>query len=167
MRPVTLDDTETIHQLYSIEEVDQYNTLGIPENIEVTILHVKDLVKSNQGEQPQAYTFVIENDNQFDGLISLNLGRAKYKNAEVWFKLHPNFCSKGFATEALKKIISFGFNTLNLHRIEAGCAIENIGSYKVLEKVGMIREAHTRKLLPLKSGWADNYVYAILSTDLR
>ena len=91
LRPVTIGDTETIHQLHSIEEVDQYNTLGIPENIDVTVLHVKDLVKSNQGEQPQAYTFVIENDNQFAGLISLNLGRAKYKNAEIWFKLHPDF----------------------------------------------------------------------------
>ena len=49
-------------------------TLGIPENIDVNVLHLKDLVKSNQGEQPQAYIFVIENDNQFAGLISLNLG---------------------------------------------------------------------------------------------
>ncbi len=167
LRPVTIDDTEVIHQLHLIEEVDQYNTLGIPENIEVTILHVKDLVNSNQTEPRKAYTFVIENNHQFAGLISLNLGRTKYKNAEIWFKLHPNFWNKGIATEALREIISFGFNTLNLHRIEAGRAVDNIGSYKVLEKVGMIREAHTRQLLPLKSGWADNYGYAILSTDLR
>lgn len=60
-----------------------------------------------------------------------------------------------------------GFETLQLHRIEAGCAVGNIGSMTVLEKVGMFREAHTRKLLPLKSGWSDNYRYAILSTDLR
>jgi len=43
--------------------------------------------------------------------------------------------------------------------------LKNKGSIHVLEKVGMLREAHTRKLLPLKSGWADNYGYAILSTD--
>lgn len=55
LRPVTIDDTETIHQLHSIEEVDQYNTLGIPENIEVTILHLKDLVKSNQGTTTSLY----------------------------------------------------------------------------------------------------------------
>jgi [ribosomal protein S5]-alanine N-acetyltransferase len=49
--------------------------------------------------------------------------------------------------------------------VEAGCAIGNTGSIKVLEKAGMKREAHTRQLLPLKSGWSDNYGYAILSTD--
>ena len=56
---------------------------------------------------------------------------------------------------------------MKLYRIEAGCAVENIGSISVLEKFGMIREAHTRKLLPLKTGWSDNYRYAILSTDKR
>lgn len=165
LRPIKFEDYSDIHQLHSLAEVDEYNTLGIPKNIDETIHHVENLVNSNQGVQPQAYTFVIENDNHFTGLISLNLGKPKYKNAEIWFKIHPNFWNKGIATEALKEIISFGFNTLNLHRIEAGCAVDNIGSYKVLEKVGMIREAHTRQLLPLKSGWADNYGYAILSTD--
>ena len=165
LRPIKFEDYSDVHQLHSLAEVDEYNTLGIPENEEETILHVKNLVHSNQTEPPLAYTFVIENDNQFAGLISLNLGRAKYKNAEIWFKLHPTFWNKGIATEALKEIISFGFNSLNLHRIEAGCAVDNIGSYKVLEKVGMTREAYTRQLLPLKSGWADNYGYAILSTD--
>ena len=61
----------------------------------------------------------------------------------------------------------FGFEDLKLHRIEAGCAVDNIGSFTVLKKVGMLREAHTRQLLPLKSGWSDNYGYAILSTDER
>ena len=167
LRPINIDDTETIHQLHSLEEVDEYNTLGIPKNIEETVNHVKSLINSNQGEKPRSYTFVMETieENHFVGLIAINLGKPKYKNAEVWFKLHPNFWSKGFATEALTKIISFGFNELKLHRIEAGCAINNIGSIKVLEKVGMIREAHTRQLLPLKSGWSDNYGYAILATD--
>ncbi|MNL40929.1 Acetyltransferase (GNAT) family protein [compost metagenome] len=79
--------------------------------------------------------------------------------------MDPRFWNKGYATESLKRIIAFGFDDLNLHRIEAGCAVANTGSIHVLEKVGMLREAHTRKLLPLKSGWSDNYGYAILSTD--
>jgi RimJ/RimL family protein N-acetyltransferase len=67
----------------------------------------------------------------------------------------------------LRRLINFGFNDLKLHRIEAGCAVENIGSLKVLEKVGIQREGHKRKVLPLKNGWSDNYEYAILETDER
>jgi RimJ/RimL family protein N-acetyltransferase len=44
-------------------------------------------------------------------------------------------------------IFDFGFNTFKVARISAGCAIENIGSFKVLEKAGMIREG-SRQLIP-------------------
>jgi RimJ/RimL family protein N-acetyltransferase len=56
---------------------------------------------------------------------------------------------KGYGTE-VNRVLDFGFNDLNLHRIKAGCAVENIASIKVLEKVGMIREGRGRQLLPLK-----------------
>ena len=50
---------------------------------------------------------------------------------------------------------------------EAGTAVENIGSIRVLEKAGMTREGQKRKVLPLKKGWSDNYIYAILEDDKR
>ena len=167
LRPVTEQETAKIHLLNSNEEIAKFNTSEIPDNIEETKSAVENWILENNKENTQRFTFSIElkNDAQFIGLIGINLGKIKYKNAEVWFKFDTEFWGKGFATEALNEILKFGFTDLKLHRIEAGCAVENIGSVKVLEKVGMLREAHTRKLLPLKSGWSDNYGYAKLSTD--
>jgi RimJ/RimL family protein N-acetyltransferase len=51
--------------------------------------------------------------------------------------------------QKVNRVLDFGFNDLNLHRIKAGCRKYN--SIKVLEKVGMIREGRGRQLLPLKS----------------
>lgn len=115
------------------------------------------------------YTFAIDllPANQFIGLIGLKRSAPKYNSAEVWFKLHPGFWKQGFATESLNKILDVGFDKLKLHRITAGCAVDNTGSINVLEKVGMSREGRGRKILPLKSGWSDNYEYAILETDGR
>ncbi len=125
------------------------------------------LIKANQKEEIDYYTFAIEqiSDNQFVGLIALVLGNKKYKSAEVWFKLHPDFWGKGYATESLKELVGFGFNKLKLHRIGAGCAVDNIASAKVLEKAGMRFEGKRHKVLPLKTGWSDNYEYAMLETD--
>lgn len=167
LRPISENDIKNIHNLHSLAETDKFNTLGIPNNIRETEIIVEKWIFENNLENNKSFTFAIElnKDEEFIGLIGINLGKEKYRNAEVWFKIDYNYWNKGYATESLKEIIRFGFNDLKLHRIEAGCAIENIGSINVLEKVGMLREAHTRKLLPLKSGWSDNYGYAILSTD--
>ncbi len=167
LRPISENDIGNIHKLHSLEETDKYNTLGIPNNITETKIIVEKWIFENNLENNKSFTFAVELNagTEFIGLIGINLGKEKYQNAEVWFKFNYNYWNKGYATESLKKLIIFGFQNLKLHRIEAGCAIENIGSIRVLEKVGMFREAHTRKLLPLKSGWSDNYGYAILSTD--
>jgi len=74
---------------------------------------------------------------------------------------------KASTNNKLGMVIKYGFDILQLHRIEAGCAVENIGSIKVLEKVGMTREGRGRKVLPLKSVWSDNFEYSILETDVR
>jgi RimJ/RimL family protein N-acetyltransferase len=167
LRPTTLLDLDYIHKLHSLKETNEFNTLGIPSAVEETKVLLEKWIFENNKEFTTHFTFAIEvnTGNQIIGLIGINLGKVKYKNAEVWFKFHKDHWNKGYATESLKKIIRFGFDELNLHRIEAGCAVGNIGSIRVLEKTGMTREAHTRKLLPLSSGWSDNYGYAILATD--
>jgi len=50
----------------------------------------------------------------------------------------------------LPKLVNFGFNESKLHRIEAGCAVENVASIKVPGKVGMTKEGMKRKKLPIR-----------------
>ncbi len=169
LSPVVYTDLTAIHELHSRPETDQYNTLGIPENVsETEALLIQWLLKPEQGD-PQKFILKVERlkDQAFIGLIALNLGRPKFKIAEIWYQYFAEFWNQGYATEALLKILDFGFNDLGLHRIEAGCAVDNIGSIRVLEKAGMLREGRKRKVLPLKDGWSDNYHYAILSSDFE
>jgi RimJ/RimL family protein N-acetyltransferase len=95
----------------------------------------------------------------------LRLGATKYNRAEIWFKIHAKFWAQGYATEALISVQKYAFEKLGLHRIEAGCAVNNIGSIKVLGKAGMTREGRGRQVLPLQSGWSDIFEYAILESD--
>ena len=54
---------------------------------------------------------------------------------------YPTFWGKGYTTEALRRILSFAFLKDNVYRISTGCLAENIGSMKVMEKCGLIKEA--------------------------
>lgn len=169
LRLLQESDLEDIHNLLSIAEVAQYNTIGIPKNIEETRKIEQFLFENNQKEEINYYTFAVllKESKQFIGKAAFIVAPKKYQSGEIWYKFHPNYWGKGYATEVAKKLLDFGINTLKLHRIEAGCAVDNIASIKVLEKVGMTREGRKRQLLPLKTGWSDNYEYAILDTDPR
>ncbi|MFA6060878.1 MAG: GNAT family protein [Taibaiella sp.] len=167
LRELASRDLNEIHKMNSFPEVDQYNTLGLPESITATEKLLRNWLLEQEAFPRLHYVFCIMDivSNTFTGMIGLRLGKPKYRNAEVWYKLFPDHWGKGYATEALKELLRFGFQDINLHRIEAGCAVENIGSIKVLEKAGMIREGRTRKLLPIRGEWMDNYGYAILEED--
>ena len=168
LRLMDENDLEAIHDLHSLPETDEFNALGIPVDIDETRTTIAPWVEANRQEDIRNYTFVIENisSQEFIGLLGLKLGNPKYRRGELWYKLHKDHWRKGYATEALKAVILFGFETLNLHRMQAGCAVNNVASIKVLEKVGMVREGRGRQVLPLKTGWSDNFEYSILETDL-
>lgn len=167
IRELTFADIDNVHELHSLPETDKFNTLGIPETIQTTEKILDEWLTVQKQEPRNSYVFSIDKieDNCFIGLIALNLGKVNYRTAEVWFKIHKNFWRKGYTTEALTKILDFAFNDLKLHRIEAGCAVENIASSKVLEKVGMKQEGMKRKKLPIRGEWKDNYFYGILEED--
>lgn len=166
-RKVSIDDLVNIHELHSLPETDRFNTLGIPKTIQETEKIINEWLLEQNAKPPIAYIFCLYlvDTNQFIGLIGLKIGKPNYKTAEVWFKIHLNYWNKGYTTEALAKLLEFAFHELGLHRVEAGCAVENMASVKVLEKAGMIREGLKRKKLPIRGEWKDNYFYAILEEE--
>jgi RimJ/RimL family protein N-acetyltransferase len=167
LKDLLLTDLTDIHQLHSCPEVDEFNTLGIPASIQTTENLLKKWLEQQELTPRMSYTFCIRlvQTNQFIGLIALNLGKPNFRIAEVWYKLLPAYWRQGFAKEALTMLLQFAFLDLRLHRIEAGCAVENVASISVLEKVGMTREGSKRKVLPIRDKWVDNYLYAILESD--
>jgi [ribosomal protein S5]-alanine N-acetyltransferase len=167
LRELLPDDIAAIHALHSLPETDEFNTLGIPENIKATAKLLTEWLTLQNNTPRESYIFCLElkATKQFIGLMALNLGKANYKSGEVWYKLHVDYWNNSYATEALLELLKFGFTTLTLHRIEAGCAVDNIGSIKVLKKVGMTLEGRKRKRLPIRGEWVDNYFYAILEED--
>ena len=85
------------------------------------------------------------------------------KEAEVGYALSQQYWNLGLVTEAVKKIIKFGFEELNLHSITSRCKIENTGSYKVLEKSGFVFEGIIEKQMMMKGKLEDMRMYSFPS----
>ena len=166
---ISMEDVHKIHTLHSIPEVDEFNTLGIPQNLEATEKIILPDIEDQQKSVRSRFCWkvIISESKEFIGLAGMFLSNDKYKSGEFYYKLAPEFWGQGFATEIAKAIIEFGFDTFKLHRIEAGVACKNMASIRVLEKAGMTREGKRRKILPIRGKWVDNYHFAILEDDPR
>jgi RimJ/RimL family protein N-acetyltransferase len=65
-------------------------------------------------------------------------------------------------------MLSFGFTDLRLHRIAAMCHPENIGSWRVMEKIGMSYEGRLRENFPGGDGtWRDSFLYAMIDREWK
>jgi len=166
---ISMDDVPEVHALHSLPETNEFNTLGIPASPEETQILISGWIKLQQETPRMAYTFCVflAETNEFIGLIGLKLGKLNYRIAEVWFKTHPAFWRKGYTSEALQEVLRFAFIDLCLHRVEAGCAVGNLASIKVLEKAGMTREGRKRAILPIRGEWVDNFFYSILEREFH
>ena len=93
---------------------------------------------------------------------------AQADQAELGWALHPEESGKGYATEAVRAVLQVCFEDLGLRRVTASCFAANTASYRLMERVGMRREAHTvRSDLHPSGSWMDGYGYALLAEEWR
>ncbi|TQS43431.1 GNAT family N-acetyltransferase [Cryptosporangium phraense] len=88
--------------------------------------------------------------------------------AELGWSLRPEETGKGYATEAVEAALRICFEDLGLRRVFASCFAANTPSYRLMERVGMRREAHTvRDGLHPSGEWMDGFDYALLADEWR
>jgi ribosomal-protein-alanine N-acetyltransferase len=89
----------------------------------------------------------------------------KHSRAEIGYVIGRKYWGEGLMTEAVKEVIRFGFERMNLNRIQATCFPENIGSYRVMEKAGMKFEGTLREQMFIKGRFQDLKLYSILRKE--
>lgn len=99
------------------------------------------------------------------GDFSLWRTSAEHNQAEIGFVVHPDHHGKGYATEAASVLLRIGFEEARFHRIVGRCDARNDASARLMERLGMRREAHLRENEFVKGEWTDELVYAILARE--
>ncbi|WP_420490623.1 GNAT family N-acetyltransferase [Neobacillus drentensis] len=116
----------------------------------------------------RAYSFGIflrETDELVGDIDLTGVLRDALQSCYVGYSLDQAHNGKGYTTEAVKLVVDFGFNHLNLHRIVAGVMPTNIGSLRVLEKAGFEKEGLARKNVKINGKWEDHVELSILNPD--
>jgi ribosomal-protein-alanine N-acetyltransferase len=160
IRPFALDDWRDVHAYMSDADVTTY----LPEG-QLTEEQARAFVAENTGEQARAHALVLKAEDRLIGHMSFHLWYGP-RTYEIGWVLDKRHHGHGYATEAATALLKHGFESLGLHRIIATCQPGNPASYRVMEKIGMRREAHFRKAhFRDESTWWDEYFYALLEEE--
>lgn len=106
-------------------------------------------------------------EDRFLGRVGLDVHRPEHREAELWFTLRRDCHGQGLATEAVTALLDFGFGTVGLHRVYGDCDPRNVPSWRLMERLGLRREAHLRENYWLKGEWCDAFIYAVLEDEWR
>jgi RimJ/RimL family protein N-acetyltransferase len=99
------------------------------------------------------------------GAIQLTIQSVEELQGEIGFAFRPDSGGRGLATEGVHATLGYGFDTMRMHRIFAGVDTRNDRSWKLLERIGMRREAHFVHANREGDAWIDEYIYAMLDSE--
>ena len=167
LRPFTLDDLDDLYAIQSRADITRYlywSPRSRDEVRESLVVRVKQGVLETEGD---ALVLAVERRDTGTVIGSVNLFwlSAEHRQGEIGFVFHPDHHRQGFAREAAIEILRLGFEGLKLHRMIGRCDARNSASARLMERLGMRREAHLRQNEFVKGEWCDELVYAMLATE--
>ncbi|MFJ5622791.1 GNAT family N-acetyltransferase [Peribacillus loiseleuriae] len=167
LRKITFSDLDDIYEFSSDPEVAQHMTWEVNKSKDETLNNfIKVVIEEYEKGQSATWAIVYKESNKVIGTCSFVDWSNEHKKAEIGYVLNKSYWGKGLASEAIIKIIQYGFETVKLNRIEGGCDIDNIGSEKVMVKVGFEYEGTLRKNEFIKGEFRDTKLFSILNEDL-
>ncbi|NMP31062.1 GNAT family N-acetyltransferase [Thalassotalea sp. M1531] len=113
----------------------------------------------------QWFTFLIfdQDTKVFCGSVGFLLQDQDSQRVEIGYLALPAAQGKGVITEAANALLEFIFNQLQARKVIANCAIQNIASWKVMEKLGLLREGELKSDFHVNDVWYDSYCYGLVN----
>jgi RimJ/RimL family protein N-acetyltransferase len=169
LRPFEAEDLDDLYAIQSREDVARYLYWSPRNRTQVgEVLEKKARQSAIEDEGAElALAVVLAETGRVVGEVILTWLSRQYRQGEVGFVFHPDQHGKGLAGEATRVILGLGFDDLMLHRIIGRCDARNAASARLMQRLGMRREAHFVQNEFVKGDWCDEQVYAILAEEWR
>jgi len=165
LRELTLNDKEDIFSILSNSKVTRFygrDTLKNVEEAQESILFFRNKFSEKKGIR---WGIVTKETNELIGTIGFDGWLQNQKRAEIGYEISPAHWKRGFASEAIKKVLLYGFTFLELLRIGAVVFPENEPSNILMVKMGFKKEGLLRNYIHQNGTSHDTFVYSIIDTD--
>ncbi|WP_062106760.1 GNAT family N-acetyltransferase [Bacillus niameyensis] len=165
LRKVTMKDLHDIHHYGSDHEVSRYVTWDTHRSLADTEAFIQFVLERYENSQEGPWGIEWKENGKLIGTIDFFSWKPRHGHAEIGYVLSRDYWGAGIMTEAVREVVRFGFEKMDLVRIQARCMEENVASSRVMEKAGMSFEGVLRKVMYIKGKHRDLKMYSILKEE--
>jgi len=168
LREFVESDAALVNRYEADPAVVRYASHGVRSFAE-SLANIQAVRAQAQGKARGMFEFALVKsaDAQLIGCCGMKLSDSEQSEAMLWYVLAREAWGQGYAAEAGRAVLGFGFEELRLHRIFVDIDPRNRASLRVAEKLGLRREGHFLEVTWLKGEWTDSVVFALLDREYR
>jgi len=162
-------DIDGVAGYYSLPEVQRYLDWKARDRLEIedALDAMRTQRRLHRPGDALSFAVVRRSDGVLLGQVSLRWTDATAAQAELRFAFNPLYRRQGYAAEAVRSLLDYGFDHHGFHRIFARCGAENRRSARLLKTLGMRLEAHYREHALFQGDWDEELHFAILDREWR
>jgi [ribosomal protein S5]-alanine N-acetyltransferase len=168
LRDEIADDLDAMHAWLADPEVNRFLSWGT-KNRTGTLLQLAEGIADQNNPDRRKYflSMILKDGSLVIGSAGLEIRHRRDDSgeADLGYFLNRSYWGNGYATEAAKLLITFGFEQLKLHRITASTFALNTASERVMQRCGMVKEGVLRQSHYWLGEWQDLVCYSILRQE--
>ena len=166
LRPYRADDLDAFCAIHAHPDVTRYLYFDTPTREAARLMLEKHMRRVEIQREGDKLLLALElRGGAVIGDVFLEWLSAEHQQGEIGFVLHRDHQGQGLAREAAEVMLQLGFESLGLHRILGRLDARNAASAKLLERLGMRREAHILENEFVKGEWTDELQYGVLARE--
>ena len=158
LRKISMDDAEDMFHLRTNEDAMKY--INKPKL--TSIDDAKEIIKKMNDPDRIQWGITLKTSDTIIGTIGYHRIEKEHYRAEIGYMLHPQYWNTGLMSEAITKVINYGFDEMKLHSIEAIINPGNTISRKILKKFNFIKEAYFKENFFFEGKFYDSEVYSLV-----
>ena len=167
LRNLRAEDAEDIFAFTSLEQTTGFLSWYPHHSIDNTREFINAVIEKAKKSLPNQWVMELKAEKKVIGIAGFIDFNEEHKKAEIAFVQSPAFSGNGCMTEALSKILDFGFNQCLLKRIQAKAEVENTASVKLLLRIGMEKEGVLKSFIFRKNAFRDYVMLASINKNVE
>ena len=169
LRPFQKRDLDDLYAYYALPEVTRYLYCKPHTLQEARDTLTKKMKAVHLRKEGQRLVLAVEEktSGKVMGEVGILWKSKDQRTGEIGYVFNPAYQGQGYATESAREMLRLGFETCAFHRVIACCDARNTASARLMERLGMRREAHLVENEMIKGEWTDELIYAMLEREWK